>query len=86
MGTKKELFGEEYINVIQDMYDGCTASVRTLLGSTERFEVKVGLHQGSALRDHIRNEDITKAATVQPITTYLLSDTEETTLVWTRET
>ena len=35
--------------MIQDMYDGCTASVRTLIGSTESFEVKVGLHQGSAL-------------------------------------
>ena len=31
------------------MYDGCKTSVRTLIGSTESFEVKVGLHQGSAL-------------------------------------
>ena len=31
------------------MYDGCTTSVRALIGSTESFEVKVGLHQGSAL-------------------------------------
>ena len=31
------------------MYDGCTTSVRMLIGSTESFEVKVGLHQGSAL-------------------------------------
>ena len=38
-----------YIKVIQDMYDGCTTSVRTLPGSTESFEVKVGLRQGSAL-------------------------------------
>ena len=37
------------LSVIQDMYDGCTTSVRTLIGSTESFEVKVGLHQGSAL-------------------------------------
>ena len=28
---------------------GPTTSVRTLIGSTESFEVKVGLHQGSAL-------------------------------------
>ena len=46
---RKKNVGEEYIKVIQDMYDGCTASVRTLLGSTESFAVKVGLHQGSAL-------------------------------------
>ena len=38
--------GEEYIKMIQAMYDGCTTSVRTLIGSNERFEVKVGLHQG----------------------------------------
>ena len=46
---RKKNVGEEYIKVIQDMYDGCTTSVRTLIGSTESFEVKVGLHQGSAL-------------------------------------
>ena len=46
---RKKNVGEEYIKVIQDMYDGCTTSVRTLIGSTESFDVKVGLHQGSAL-------------------------------------
>ena len=46
---RKNFFGEQYIKVIQDMYDGCTTSVRTLIRSTESFEVKVGLHQGSAL-------------------------------------
>ena len=48
---RKKNVGEEYIKVIQGMYDGCTASVRTLIliGSTESFEVKVGLHQDSAL-------------------------------------
>ena len=35
--------------MIQDMYDGCSTSVRPLIGSTESFEVKVGLHQGSPL-------------------------------------
>ena len=46
---RKKNVGEEYIKVIQDMYDGCTTSVRTLIGSTESFEVKVGLYQVSAL-------------------------------------
>ena len=46
---RKKNVGEEYIKVIQDMYDGCTTSVRTLIGSTERFEVKVGPNKGSAL-------------------------------------
>ena len=40
---RRKQVGEEYIKVIQDMYDGCTTSVRTLIGSTESFEVKVGL-------------------------------------------
>ena len=46
---RKKNVGEEYIKVIQDMYYGCTTSVRTLIVSTESFEVKVGPHQGSAL-------------------------------------
>ena len=46
---RKKNVEEEYVKVIPDMYDGCTASVRTLLGSTESFDVKVGLHQGSTL-------------------------------------
>ena len=45
----KNNVGEEYIKVIHDMYDGCTTSVRTILGSTGSFEVKVGIHQGSEL-------------------------------------
>ena len=32
---RKKNVGEEFIKVIQDMYDGCTTSVRTLIGSTE---------------------------------------------------
>ena len=31
------------------MYDGSTTAVRCAVGVTEGFEVKVGLHQGSAL-------------------------------------
>ena len=37
VGTKKETG----LHLIQDMYDGCTTSVRTLIGSTESFEVNV---------------------------------------------
>ena len=35
--------------IVQDMYDDSTTSVRCPVGVTERFEVKVGLHQRSAL-------------------------------------
>ena len=35
--------------MLQDMFDGCTASMKTLIGSMDSFEVNVGLHQSSAL-------------------------------------
>ena len=35
--------------VVQDMYDDSITAVRCAVGVTEGFEVKVGLHQGSAL-------------------------------------
>ena len=37
------------MRIVQDMYDGSTTAVRCAVGVTEGFEVKVGLHQGSAL-------------------------------------
>ena len=46
---RKENVGEVCIKVIQDMYDGCTTSVRIQIGSTESFEVKVGLNKSPAL-------------------------------------
>ena len=39
-GTKKDKMLETN-TLIQDMYDGCTPSVRTQLGTTESFDVKV---------------------------------------------
>ena len=52
------------MRIVQDMYDDSTAAVRCAVGVTEVFEVKVGLHQGSALSsclfamvtDNIREE------------------------------
>ena len=40
---------ECYVESIQDMYEGARTSVRSAVGLTEDFEVRVGLHQGSAL-------------------------------------
>ena len=40
---------ECYINIIKDMYDGATTTVRSAAGLTEEFKVSVELHQGSAL-------------------------------------
>ena len=39
----------KYINIINDMYDGVVANVRTCGGITSNFSITIGLHQGSAL-------------------------------------
>ena len=46
---RKSGLAEKYVIIVQDMYDGSTTAVRCAVGVTEGFEVKVGLHQGSAL-------------------------------------
>ena len=46
---RKSGLAEKYVRIVQDMYDGSTTAVRCAVGVTEEFEVKVGLHQGSAL-------------------------------------
>ena len=40
---------EKVIRLTRDMYEGSRTRVRTVSGVREDFEVKVGLHQGSAL-------------------------------------
>ena len=46
---RKSGLAEKYVRIVQDMYDGSTTAVRCAVGVTEGFEVKVGLHLGSAL-------------------------------------
>ena len=46
----KSVMAEKYVIIVQNMYDGSTTAVRCAVGVTEEFEVKVGLHQRSALR------------------------------------
>ncbi|XP_063362869.1 uncharacterized protein LOC134651698 [Cydia amplana] len=40
---------EYYINTVKDMYNDVTTRVRCPAGVSDEFEVKVGVHQGSAL-------------------------------------
>jgi hypothetical protein len=40
---------QQYVKIVQDMYQGCTTYVRSPGGDTEDFEVTVGLHQGSSI-------------------------------------
>ena len=46
----KSGIGKKYVQLVQDMYEGSETVVRCAVGTTESFNVKVGLHQGSALR------------------------------------
>ena len=46
---RKKIVSEAYIKIIQDMYEDCQTQVMTREGNTEYFNVKVGLHQGSAI-------------------------------------
>ena len=46
---RKSGLAEKYVRIVQNMYAGSTTAVRCAVGVTEGFEVKVGLHQGSAL-------------------------------------
>ena len=46
---RKKRVPEAYIKIIQDMYEDCETKVTTREGNTEYFNVKVGLHQGSAI-------------------------------------
>ena len=46
---RKSGLAEECERIVHDMYYDSTTSVRCAVGVTEGFEVKVGLHQGSAL-------------------------------------
>ena len=42
-----------YIQIIKDMYDGITRSVRIQRGIIEDFSIKIGLHQGSFLSPYL---------------------------------
>ncbi|KAK3555243.1 hypothetical protein QTP86_010532 [Hemibagrus guttatus] len=46
---RKSGVAEKYVRVVQDMYESSRTVVRCAVCQTEEFNVKVGLHQGSAL-------------------------------------
>src|ERR1041384_2879173 len=43
----------KYINIIKDMYEDASTSVKTPCGDTEAFPISVGLHQGSAMSPYL---------------------------------
>ena len=49
----ERLVPEKYVKLVQDMYTGCRTKVRTVAGESSKFNVEVGLHQGSALSPYL---------------------------------
>ena len=50
---RERLVPEKYVKLYQDMYTGCRTKVRTVAGESSKFNVQVGLHQGSALSPYL---------------------------------
>ena len=50
---EKKKVPTKYVNLIKNMYDNVVTSVRACDGETDNFPIKIGLHQGSALRPFI---------------------------------
>ena len=46
---------EKYVKIIQDMYNRVQTHARCSVAEMEKFPVKVGLHQGSALSPYLFN-------------------------------
>ena len=68
---------ENYVQFVQDMYEGSETVVKCTIGNTERFKVKVGLHQGSALRPFLLvviMDRITDQVTREPLWMMLFTD------------
>ena len=52
---REKMVPEKYVRLIKEMYRDVKTRVRSGVGTTEGFEVKVGLHQGSALSPFLFN-------------------------------
>ena len=52
---RDKMVPEKYVRLIKEMYRDVKTRVRSGAGTTEGFEVKVGLHQGSALSPFLFN-------------------------------
>ena len=44
---------EKYVRLVKDMYDGAESHVKSCVGPTDNFTIRVGLHQGSALSPYL---------------------------------
>lgn len=49
----KRKVDEAYVRIVKDMYEGATTKIKTRIGVSDSFEVRVGVHQGSALSPYL---------------------------------
>ncbi|XP_064106763.1 uncharacterized protein LOC135215739 [Macrobrachium nipponense] len=50
---REKRVSEKYVRVMKDMYAEATTQVSSTVGTTAKFKVKVGLHQGSAFSPYV---------------------------------
>ena len=50
---QKKGVDETYVRIVKDMYEGVTTKIKTRTGVSDSFEVKIGVHQGSALSPYL---------------------------------
>ena len=68
---------ENYVQLVQDMYEESETVVRCAIGTTESFKVKVGLHQGSVLSLFlfaVIMDQLTDEVRREPLCTMLFAD------------
>ena len=68
---------EKYVRIIMETYRNVTTKVRSTVGTTNSFQVKVGLHQGSALSPFLFNiviDVLTEAIRKEPPWCVLYAD------------
>ena len=63
---RERLVTEKYVKLVQDMYTGCRTKVRTVAGESSKFNVEVGLHQGSVLSPYLLVESNYELMTREP--------------------
>lgn len=50
---RNKCISNDYVQIIQDMYEGATTNIRTVCGERAKFHVGVGLYQGSGLSPYL---------------------------------
>ena len=50
---RRRAVDERYVKMVKDVYEGARTSVKMERGVSDSFEVRIGVHQGSALNQSL---------------------------------